>query len=143
MVLESAVNGGRLHAAEARAMISAATQRNRRVLDFFDPAAESGSETRVRLFLRRHRFPVQSQVLIPGVGRVDLLVGRSLILECDSVAHHSDPTADRRRDLDSYALGFDTRRLSYEQVHVSWNSTQQALLSQLRSGHHLRPALPR
>lgn len=139
MVLESAVNGGKLPVSDARAIIAGMPEHKRRSLDFFDPRAMSGSETRVRLFLQQHRFPVRPQVFVPGSGYVDLLVGRSLIIECDSVAHHSDPTLDRDRDLNNRLLGYDSLRLSYPQIHQSWPQTSAMLLSVLRTRHHLKP----
>lgn len=105
-------------------------------------SAESGTETRVRLFLRSRRVKVRPQVSIAGVGRVDLLVGRSLVIECDSRAHHSSQAtyeADRRRDLAARRLGFDTLRLSYVQVWHEWATTREALIHQLRRRAHSRP----
>lgn len=105
-------------------------------------SAESGSETRVRVFLQRRNVPVRPQVEIDGVGRVDLLVGRSLIIECDSLAHHSAKDRyelDRFRDLNARDLGFDTARLSYRQVWQQWGWTRAVLGRQIRLGQHSRP----
>lgn len=142
MVLESAVNKELMRPSEARHIIAGGSVRSRRTLEFFDPKAESGSETRVRLFLQQHRFKVRSQVVIPGVGRVDLLVGKSQILECDSQAHHGDHRVDRRRDLAARELGYDSDRLSFEQVHHTWEATQEFLLRLLRTGRHLLEPRP-
>lgn len=142
MVLESSVNLGLLSLSDAHCLMAAAPVRKQRQLSFFDPNAASGSETRVRLFLQRHRFPVRSQAEIPGVGFVDFLVGRSTILECDSVAHHSDPTEDRRRDLLALELGYLPLRLSFGQIHYAWEHTQTVLLSILRTQKHLQPPRP-
>ena len=54
-VLESAVNLRLLPEASARGLIADASGRKREALKFFDPRAESGSETKVRLWLRRPR----------------------------------------------------------------------------------------
>ncbi len=64
----------------------------------------------VRLFFVRRRVPVRAQAEIDGVGFVDLLVGDSLIVECDSQAHHGETNYenDRRRDLAARDLGFTT-----------------------------------
>lgn len=145
MVLESAVNQGLLPEADASMLIAEAPQSKQRVLRFFDPAAQSGSETRVRLFLQRHRFPVRSQVEIPPIGHVDMLVGKSHILECDSERHHGTPSGqneDRRRDLVAVDLGYSYSRLSYPQVHDSWSATQEVLLRLFRTQLHLREPVP-
>lgn len=137
MVLESAVNKAMLTSEAAETLIREAPVHKQRTLKFFDGDAGSGSETRVRLFLQQHRFHVQSQQQIVGVGAVDLLVGRALIIECDSAGHHSDHREDRRRDLAARELGYSTLRLSYSQVHRTWSKTSAKLLRILRTGEHL------
>jgi very-short-patch-repair endonuclease len=110
----------------------------------FDGRAESGSETRVRQFLVRRGYLVRPQVRIPGVGRVDLLVGESLIVECDSHAHHTGEThyrADRSRDLHAAAQGYRVVRLTWEQVFLTWTDTQALLLQHLRTRRYRRPPL--
>ena len=107
----------------------------------FDPRSESGSETRVRLFLERLGYPVRPQVSIRGVGRVDLLVGESLIIECDSHAHHTGETQyqnDRSRDLNALAGGYRVVRLTWEQIFLTWASTQTLLLTHLRTRRYRR-----
>lgn len=145
VVLESAVNLGLIHEAEARHLLSELSSKKAREAHRFSPLAQSGSETRVRLFFQRHRVPVQPQAVIPGVGRVDLLVGRSWIVEADSGAHHGarrDVMVDRHRDLTARELGYDTLRLSYEQIWHVWERTQASLLAHLRTRRHLRPPVP-
>ena len=84
-----------------------------------DGRAESGPETLVRLIARALGFDVQLQVVIDGVGRVDLLLDGWLVIECDSEAHHAGWAAqkrDRRRDLALGALGFTTLRPIAEDI---------------------------
>ncbi|MHA6512587.1 endonuclease domain-containing protein [Tessaracoccus sp. Z1128] len=142
MVLESAVHKAMLSSDDAQSLIRGASVHKQRTLQFFDGEAGSGSETRVRLFLQQHRFAVRSQHQIAGVGAVDLLVGRSLIIECDSAAHHTDHREDRRRDLAARELGYSTLRLSYSQIHKTWSKTSAKLLRILRTGEHLTPTSP-
>lgn len=145
IVLESAVNGGRMTEADARLLLAGLPTRKARAAQYFSPLAQSGSETRLRLFFQRHRIPVQPQAFIPGVGRVDLLVGRSWIVEADSEAHHAQPQdvmVDRSRDLNSRVEGFDRDRLSFEQIWHSWDLTQEFLLTRARTRRHLRPPAP-
>lgn len=96
--------------------------------------SESGSETRVRYFLERHNIPVTPQVVLPGLGRVDLVVKGNLIVECDSRGFHSSADQmeeDRRRDLVAFDLGYDRLRLSYSQIWYDWQNTQRVMLRRI------------
>lgn len=102
--------------------------------------AESGTETKVRLFFQLRSVPVRAQVQIPGVGRVDLLVGRRWIVECDSRAHHTGEEQyekDRRRDISAVERGYFTTRLTHGMVFRRWEKTTQRLRAVIRSGQHL------
>lgn len=84
-----------------------------------DPRSESGIETLVRLLLRMQGWPVELQVSISGVGRVDLLIDGWLIVECDSRAFHEGWVTqrdDRRRDAAAATLGYTTLRVLAEDV---------------------------
>lgn len=145
VVLESAVEKGLLDPADARGLVASTLSSKQRGLQHFTPGAGSGSETRVRLFLQRRNVEIQTQVHIAGVGRVDLLVGKSLIIECDSASHHSTPETyeqDRRRDMAAQALGYTVIRLSYSQIWHTWGATMAFLSSQLRTRRHLRAPTP-
>ena len=140
IVLESAVNLRMLTYAEAKTILQNGGKRKDAVLRHLRPGAQSGSETRVRLFLQQARSKVASQVFIPAIGRVDLLVGKSLIIECDSRAHHSNPKDyhhDRQRDAAAFALGYTVIRLSYEQIWYDWENTKSFLKRMLATGRHL------
>ncbi len=103
--------------------------------------SESGTESMTRVRLRSLRFSVRSQVWIEGVGRVDLLVGRRLVLECDSRAHHTGVEhyeSDRLRDRRLTALGYIVIRLSYHQVVHQWDEVLADLMVILRRREHLR-----
>ncbi len=143
MVLESAVDRGLITVASASALIAAQPQRKRLGgLHHFDPRSGSGSETRVRLWFQRRNVRVRSQVSIAGVGRVDLLVGESLVIEVDSRAHHTGEIGyreDRRRDLALYALGFDRLRLTWEQVFLEWPASVRLLKEGLVRSRYRRP----
>ncbi len=107
-------------------------RRYRRLRSLLDPRSESGPETLVRLMLRGLGCQVELQVVIVGVGRVDLVVDGWLIVECDSRAHHSDWDAqrrDRRRDLAAAALGYTTVRPIAEDIL----GDPAAILAALRS----------
>lgn len=138
IVVESALNLQKISHAAAVHILNRSGQRGAKVLKHLG-AAESGSETRVRLFLRGSRVKVREQVHIPTVGRVDLLVGANLIIECDSVAYHSSPEQyreDRCRDIAARRLGYDVMRLSYEQIWSSWEETKEVLRASIRLRKH-------
>ena len=76
-------------------------------------------ETVARVALRQAGLPVDCQVLIQGVGRVDLVVDGWLVVELDGFAYHSDRDryrTDRRRTNGLVARGYRVLRFSYEDV---------------------------
>lgn len=103
--------------------------------------AESGTETLARLRFQAAGIKVRTQVSIPSVGRVDLLVGDRLVVEIDSRAHHTDMTSyqrDRERDQNLAALGYIVVRLTYEQVMFDWDNTLARIMPIVRSDRHRR-----
>lgn len=139
IVLESALNLRLIGRSVAHEILGQPTRNRNRLARHLD-VAESGSETRVRLFLRRCRVPVRPQVHIRPIGRVDLLVGERLIIECDGAAFHRSAEqheTDRSRDLAARDLGLDTLRLSYRQIWDQWPETQASLLRQIRRRKHI------
>lgn len=114
-----------------------------RVLDSFvlaDGSADSGTETVLRLHLRARRLDFRPQVFIPGVGTVDFLVGRRLVIEADSRRHHGGDGIenDRRRDLELQRLGFLPFRVSYQQVFYQFEGVAAALDAVISRGEHRR-----
>ncbi|WP_299573327.1 DUF559 domain-containing protein [uncultured Williamsia sp.] len=85
-----------------------------------------------------------TQHRVPGVGRVDLLVGERLVIEVDSHAHHTGVEryeADRARDRRLVQLGYVVLRLSYHQVVHDWPETEKVVLDLIRRREHRgRPA---
>ena len=103
--------------------------------------AASGTETRVRWWLESMHVAVRSQVQVCRGIRVDLLVGSSWVIECDSRAHHAGDEQyhrDRWRDLTLRAMGYTVTRLSWEQVFLQWEATEQMLRSMLHRREHRR-----
>lgn len=141
ILVESALNRCLIGRHEVRDVLAALPQRRRAELERVDGRSESGTETRVRWWLESHRVPVRVQVVIQGVGRVDLLVGESWIIECDSWEFHGEGERyhrDRARDLRLRALGYTVTRLTWEQVFLDWDSTCALLSSVLRRRDHHR-----
>jgi very-short-patch-repair endonuclease len=104
-----------------------------------DGTGESGTETALWLRLRDH-LPLRRQVTIPGVGRVDVLVGERLIIEVDSRTHHArtpDYERDRRRDARASVRGYRVLRFTYTQVFSHWPSVEAAIMAAYLRGDHL------
>lgn len=137
VVMESALQAEYFTFSSAKEFLNTCGHKGRRVAKHLSGLDQSGSETRVRLFVRSKRIAIRSQVFIPNVGRVDLVVGKSLIIECDSRAHHSKGDgyeSDRRRDLRARELGYQVIRLSYAQIWRDWEQTQRFLQAVLATG---------
>lgn len=144
IVLDSALNRGLLTEADVAELVAGCPRSKHRVLHFLDGKADSGTETRVRYFFQRRHVPVKSQVHVAGVGWVDLLVGRSLMIECDSHAHHTGEENYRRdRDRDLMLIQDANRvlRLTFEQVFYSWPQTSRALARLVKARLHRPPPL--
>ncbi|MCF8589527.1 endonuclease domain-containing protein [Gordonia liuliyuniae] len=110
-------------------------------LELCDGRADSGTESMVRLRLRAPNLKVRPQVYIPGVGKVDFVVGRSMLIEVDGFEYHAAPHAfenDRLRDLHARALGYDPIRLTYTQVVHQWSVVGPLLAEMIRRGDHQR-----
>lgn len=90
-----------------------------------DPRVESLPEAEALLLLiplaRELGLEVEPQAHVPGVGRVDFLIGGFLIVEIDGVAYHSDRASvrkDRQRNNSALLGGYITLRYVPEAV---WN----------------------
>ena len=112
----------------------------RTVLASADGVCESGTETYFWLRTRRAIPGIRRQVRIPGVGRVDFLVGHRLVVEIDGAEYHTDPVAferDRRRDALLSRLGYRVLRFSYHQVMNEWPLVEAAVLAAIARRDHL------
>ncbi|MFB4349073.1 endonuclease domain-containing protein [Microbacterium sp. CR_7] len=122
---------------------SAARQRIRKSLpagarwlvDLARSDADSGLESIVRLRLHMLCITVETQMTIAGVGRVDFVIEKRLILEVDGRANHAG--AERRhhdltRDAAASRLGFETLRFDYALIMYQWDVVAAAVLSALR-----------
>ncbi|GAA1862877.1 hypothetical protein ACFQZV_12620 [Microbacterium koreense] len=135
--LDSAVNLGVLDEAQLNEVFAALLRRLRRLRHLVDGRSESGPETIVRLILRSLGALVDVQVVITGVGRVDLLVDGWLIIECDSRAHHEgwdQQRRDRRRDLAAARLGYSTIRPIAEDILYRTAAIRDVLAEILAQG---------
>lgn len=94
-----------------------------RILRAVDGRAQSLPESILRLGLRAAGLAVEPQIVILGLGRVDLLVERRVIVEVDGMAYHSDRAQfgeDRRRDRVACTLRIPALRYTYaDAVHAT------------------------
>ena len=140
ILADSALRQGKLHENQVDAIRTRVPRPVSRVLARASAAAESGTESKVRLYFQLRNIPVRTQVEIPGVGRVDLVVGRRWIIECDSKAHHTGESSyeyDRERDGGALQLGYFTTRLTHRMVFAEWLRTQDRLEEITASRQHL------
>jgi len=117
--VESALHLGLLRRTELERMLGRAPRRVRSALGHATPASESGTESLLAFDLRQAGIPFRQQVEIETVGRVDFVIGAHLVLEVDSVAHHSSVDAyerDRYRDAQLSRLGYRVLRFTYRQI---------------------------
>ncbi|HEX2857308.1 MAG TPA: DUF559 domain-containing protein [Propionibacteriaceae bacterium] len=136
--MDSAIDGGFVRRADLPALLANTSGRASRLAGQAR-WAQSGTETLIRVRLARRHLRVTTQVVIPGVGRVDILVGDRLVLEADSRAHHADEDSyrrDRARDLSLARLGFRVLRLTWEQVMFEWDLVEETILSLVAEGEH-------
>lgn len=113
-VLDSALRAGLLDTIDIRDAMAGAPLTRRFPVSDLDAHAESGVESLVRVALRDVGMRVASQVTIPGVGRVDLLVEGVVIVEVDGREwHRGEQERDYRRDLEALRAGYRVVRVDY------------------------------
>lgn len=86
-----------------------------------DERSESGTESVLRVLLLEAGIPSTPQPALPTGDhhRADLLIGDRLLIECDSEAHHAEPStrrADAARDALLTSIGFIVLRYDYRRV---------------------------
>ncbi|MBF4461431.1 MULTISPECIES: endonuclease domain-containing protein [unclassified Rathayibacter] len=139
VTIDSAMNSGRLSPellAELRELAPAA---KRALFDRVDGSSQSGLETKTRLGTARLRVRVRTQVLIPGVGFVDEIIGERLVLESDGFRYHSSVEQfreDRRRDLELARQEYLCLRLDNHQIMEDWPRTEEVLRALIRRREH-------
>lgn len=120
VVVDSAVRQGAARAASLRSRLRGpGSVEARRVLGLVDGRSGSLIETVLRLALRQAGLAVDCQVLIDGVGRVDLVVDGWLVIEVDGFAYHAERAqyrADRARANALARRGYVLLRFTYEDV---------------------------
>jgi len=137
---ESARHLGLLSESELRRLVAALPASRRGVLDRAGRASESGGESLAVFELLTRGIPFRQQVRITPVGRVDIVVGRFLVIEIDGAGYHTDVASfeeDRRRDARLSALGYRVLRFSYRQVLERIDEVVAAIEAAISRGDHL------
>lgn len=132
--LESALNKRLIRAADRARIRAALPQSARWLLDFARHDADSGLESLVRLRLHLIGIDVQTQVVLPGVGKVDFVIEGRLIIEADGRENHQADDKmhkDRARDAAASALGYETLRFDYDQIIDNWPNVVAAIRAAL------------
>lgn len=91
--------------------------RERRIVSGIVPQSQSIIECLARYLLRRAGFHVESQVNVPGLGHLDLMVDGRLGIETDGSGYHMDKASfeeDRRRWNVTTRRGIPTLVVSYQ-----------------------------
>jgi very-short-patch-repair endonuclease len=136
---DSALNKRLLGTFESFELFEKLPRRLRRLRSLLDGRADSGLETIVRLWLWSLGLDVRTQVMIDGRA-VDILVGKSLVIETDGREWHSDEerfTSDRKRTAELQARGYTVIKLSYQMIMFNWQLVEAVVREALRSGRHL------
>ena len=127
--------------AELASLMQGISKRAQKLLSEADARCESPLESALRLRLHRRGIHTRSQVEIPGIGRVDFLIGKRLIIEADGAAFHNTPEHfedDRRRDQAALALGYLVIRVTWQQLHNSWPNVLSLIQHLIRRRTHTR-----
>ncbi len=115
--------------------ILAATVRGptRRMLGRLNRDAESGLETHARCRLQDAGFSVETQVTVPGAGRLDLVVDRCVAVETDGRRWHEHRfLEDRTKDLRVEGWGIRVVRIAPVHLFDEWPETLAAITRMVR-----------
>lgn len=120
VIAESAVVLGRLQLTALRKRLNGRNDaRERRLVSRIVPQSQSIIECVARYLLQQAGFHVESQVNIPGMGHLDLMVDGRLGIETDGAGFHMDKPSfeeDRRRWNVTTRLGVPTLVVSYSML---------------------------
>ncbi|KQV26171.1 endonuclease domain-containing protein [Yonghaparkia sp. Root332] len=104
-----------------------------------DGRRDSGTETVFSVRMLRLGIAPLRQVPLPGVGRVDFLIGRRLVIEVDGRGYHDladQFERDRARDAAISSGGRRGLRFSHDQVLHRWAEVEHAVLAAIERGDH-------
>lgn len=117
--IDSALRLGLLPVHRLDELFERLPRRLRRCRRLVDGRADSGVETLLRIAAIAEGWHVEVQVVVSGLGRVDLLIDGWLVIEVDGFLWHSSREAvaeDHRRDAACVLQGLRYHRFGYSQV---------------------------
>jgi very-short-patch-repair endonuclease len=135
VVCESALHRGYLSWPEWQRVLESLPSATARALSEVDHLSESGTESMFKRGMLTAGIPFRQQIRL-GRDCVDFLVGKRLVVEIDSRAHH-DPTADCERDARLSILGFRVLRFIYTQITDDWPTVLASVQAAIARGDHL------
>jgi hypothetical protein len=122
-------------------LFDGAPDRVRHLQGLIDARAESGQETVLRMIAVGAGLECDLQVVVPEVGRVDMIVEGCLVLEADSRLAHEGwehHLQDRRRDLQLARQGFMSLRPAYQHTMNEPVLVRAAVLALLDQSRNFR-----
>ena len=139
-VIDSALYRKKIGIRALERIVGRMPEEYRTVLTEANGLSESGYESTCRLRLSRRGFSLRTQVKLPRIGRVDLLLGDRLIIEADGREWHEGPDAflvDRSRDLAAHREGYLPLRLAPHHIENEWAWVERVVSSIVERGEHL------
>lgn len=141
---DSALSHGMVQTDALLELAASLPGRRRRVFERTTALSGSGTESTFAAMLRRARIAfVQQPELLPGE-YFDFLIGRSLVIEIDSLEWHGSREQmlkDRVRDARLTALGYRIVRFTYEQIMFEPEHVMRTVLDLVRRRVHQRALL--
>lgn len=138
VVAESALNRRAITPSEWEVVLDGLPARVRSALPAVSGASGSGIESIFVARIRALGLDVAQQVMLPGVGIVDAVIGDHLVIELDGARFHRDDARDRRRDAVCSTLGYRVLRFLANQVTREWPLVEAAVIAAVVRGDHLR-----
>jgi hypothetical protein len=140
--LDNALFLGRISEADLALVFRRLPLRLRYLHELVDGRAEAGQETVLRLLLRSAGLSYELQVVVDGVGRVDILVEGVLVLEADSRLAHDGwekHVVDRWRDVQLARRHYMSLRPAYQHTMFHPEQVLEAVLALLDGWGIRRP----
>ncbi|WEG07368.1 DUF559 domain-containing protein [Microbacterium horticulturae] len=135
---ESALRKGKAEAVLLR-RVGWGSTRAQELASVASDLSDSGLETRFSDGMRSEGIAVRRQACLDG-RNVDGLIGRSLVIQLDGFAFHSDPTA-RRRDIAADARlvlrGYTVFRFDFVQIYFQWETVVETIRAAVAQRLHL------